>query len=159
VENRKSPRQLNSEPRSPLLEPTQSQHRSSLITGGAAAAIPGTQPHGRRDVVRMFATRMDLPGIIYCRPGSPIHECAQATCQSPTRLLAPLERNSHHTGTSYTKPAKMITRTRMAKVSTDTLNRDTTEASSTKQVFRTVSTTLALVRVSDLILHPPLYSH
>ena len=68
-----------------------------------------------------------------------------------TSLLAPFELGPP--GTPYTKPVKMATRTHKAKVSLlddriDVLNKDAAEASPAKQVFRTVSTTLALVRVS-----------
>lgn len=52
----------------------------------------------------------------------------------------------------------MATHKRKAKMSLlddriEILNRDATEASSAKQVFKTVSSTLALVRVSATILH------
>ena len=52
----------------------------------------------------------------------------------------------------HTKPAKMATRTRKAKASLlddriNILNKDAVEASPAKLVFKTVSTTLALVRV------------
>jgi len=58
----------------------------------------------------------------------------------------------------------MATRTRKAEVSLlddriDVLNRNAVEVSSAKQVFRTVSATLALVRVSAPILHPPVDLH
>lgn len=89
-----------------------------------------------------------------------------AACNPPvdTRLLVLIPNHHRPTGTSYTKPAKMATRTRKAKVSLlddriDILNRNAVEASSAKQVFRTVSATLALVRVGAPILHPPAYSH
>ena len=79
------------------------------------------------------------------------------TCTAWTQLPPP-------TSTPYARPAKMATRTRKAKVSLlddriKILNRDALEASSAKQVFRAVSTTLALVRVSAAILRPPLVSH
>jgi len=84
----------------------------------------------------------------------------QAACQPPTQPLAPLGLGRYHlTSTPHTKPAKMATRARKAKVSIDTLNRDAIEASSAKQVFGTVSTTLARVRVSTAILRPPVDSH
>ena len=58
----------------------------------------------------------------------------------------------------------MATRTRRAKVSLlddriSILNQEAIEASPAKQVFRTVSATLALVRVSAPILRPPVVSH
>ena len=89
---------------------------------------------------------------------------AQASRKPPTQLLASLELNHRRpTSTPYTKPAKMATRTRNAKVSLlddriDILNRGAVDVSSAKQVFRTVSATLALVRVSTTILHPSVYS-
>jgi len=60
---------------------------------------------------------------------------------------------SHNRPTGATKPVKMTTRTRKAKMSLlddriDILNGDAAKASTVKQVFRTVSTAIALVRVS-----------
>ena len=64
-----------------------------------------------------------------------------------------LKLGHHSTGTPYTKSVKMATRTRKAKASLlddriDILDRSAVEVSPAKQVFKTVSTTLALVRVS-----------
>jgi len=83
---------------------------------------------------------------------SDVYEHALAACNPPTKLPG---LNRHHpTSTPYTKPAEMAPRTRKALRASllddkiDILNRDADEASSAKQVFRTVSATLALVRVS-----------
>jgi len=95
-------------------------------------------------------------------PISPIHS-KQAAYKPPIQLLASLELNRHHPiGTPDSKPTKMATRE--AKVSLlddriDVLNRNAVEGSPAKQVFRTVSNTLALVRVSTRILRPPVNSH
>ena len=83
---------------------------------------------------------------------------------APTQALAPIELNHPRPPcTPYTKPAKMATRTRGAKASLpdnriDTLNREAVDASAAKQVFKAVSATLSLVRVSAYILHPPVDS-
>jgi len=58
----------------------------------------------------------------------------------------------------------METCTTMAKVPLlddriDILNRNAVEASAAKQVFRTVGVILALVRVSALVLRPPVNNH
>jgi len=93
---------------------------------------------------------------------STIVECKRlySGCDPPPRL-APLELNHHHPTirTPHTKPAKMATRARKAKMSLldyriDILNRGAIEASSAKQVFETVGTILTLVRVSVAILRP-----
>lgn len=69
----------------------------------------------------------------------------------------------HPASTSYTKPTRTGTHTRNAKVSLlddriDILNGGAVEASPAKRVFQTVSTILALVRVSDLVLDLPVNS-
>ena len=78
-------------------------------------------------------------------------ERVSGTCKPATSRLALFEFGP--ASTPHTRPEKMATRTRKAKVSLlddriNILNNDAVEASPAKQVFRNVSTTLALVRVS-----------
>ena len=62
-------------------------------------------------------------------------------------------------GTSHTKPARMSTRARKARVSLlddriDILDKNAAGSSPPKEVFRTVAAILALVRVSSPALTP-----
>ena len=96
---------------------------------------------------------LSAPSIIdgWSRYGCPCFGRVAATSKPAPNYFHPFELSP--AGKPYTRPVKMATRRRRANVSLldgriDILNKDAVEPSPAKEVFRTVSTTLALVRVS-----------
>jgi len=81
----------------------------------------------------------------------------------PPDVTPPTPSYPHSTSTPYPKPITSGAHARKTRVSLlddkiDILDRGAVEASPVKQVFRTVSAIIALVRVSTLVLHPSVNS-
>ena len=146
------------EPRSSTPEP------SNYRRGSTAAIIPGD---GTQYGAASSSSERSPQRLPHCRIVAGFQICSErlsATYKPPAQPHAPFDFDNHHAmSPPYAKSEKMATRTRKAKVSLlddriNILDQDAVKAISAKQVFGTVSATLALIRVSAPILRPPVVS-